>query len=267
MRDLCRTAYRTVPSLPDDCIRTFEIAMSGIQLLGQPVANRPPLAGGELNSKGAEERSSPRRRPPLAPGAHVNVSSPGSFKIQSNMSAKLQAEESTEDDLEDFNALVAAAELGDEVRVRKMLSEGSDVNWPDAEGERGSPAVPASVFSSSLHFALSLLRMCDTLRRSGWTPLVAAAEEGHANVLRVLLEQKGVLVNLTNRQDESALMRAVLGGHAEAADVLLATPGIDVNAKTATGKTALSERACCLNVHRVCPCASARSQSSLTHKI
>jgi ankyrin repeat protein len=45
-----------------------------------------------------------------------------------------------------------------------------------------------------------------------------------------------------NRDNETALMRAVLGGHTEAAEELMKAPGIDVNAKTATGKTALSMR-------------------------
>ena len=49
-------------------------------------------------------------------------------------------------------------------RVSDMLRCGSDVNFPDAEG---------------------------------WPAIVAAAEEGHVLVLKVLLKHKGILVNLT----------------------------------------------------------------------
>ena len=111
-----------------------------------------------------------------------------------------------------------------------MLRSGADVNFPDVEG---------------------------------WPAVVAAAEEGHVLVLKVLLKHKGILVNLTcvrspqlntvrqkneslltsltghhhgvapplilcvahrNRDNETALMRAVLGGHTEAAEELMQKP-------------------------------------------
>ena len=52
-------------------------------------------------------------------------------------------------------------------------------------------------------------------------------------------------VNLANKDNESALMRAVLAGHAEVTTALLSAPGIEVNAKTSAGKSALIIAAGC----------------------
>lgn len=102
--------------------------------------------------------------------------------------------------------LVAAAEAGDADRVCTLADAGADINLPDEEG---------------------------------WTALMAAASEGHTEVVRALASRQGVDINARNHDRETALMRAVISGHNEVAIELLACSEIDVNACTQFGKTVL----------------------------
>lgn len=102
--------------------------------------------------------------------------------------------------------LVTAAESGDAEQVAVLLEDGVDVNLADGEG---------------------------------WTALIAAASEGHADIATALLAIPGIDVNACNHDQETALLRATAGGHVEIVGALLAVEGLDVNAATATGKSAL----------------------------
>jgi serine/threonine-protein phosphatase 6 regulatory ankyrin repeat subunit B len=69
------------------------------------------------------------------------------------------------------------------------------------------------------------------------TPLVVAAEHGHAGVVRLLLKG-GADVNASDYSDVTALQYAAEGGHEEVVPVLL-SHGADINRKGFYGSTAL----------------------------
>lgn len=64
----------------------------------------------------------------------------------------------------------------------------------------------------------------DVNRSDKWTPLVLAAINGHAEVVKLLLAAPGIDVN-----EWKPLLRASEEGHAEVVKLLLAAPEIDVN--------------------------------------
>lgn len=114
--------------------------------------------------------------------------------------------------LEESFPLVAAAEAGDVDRVMQLLARGEvDVNLADAEG---------------------------------WTALIAASSEGHADVVTAILGADGdgtvgpVDVDACNLERETALMRAALIGDARIVHALLRAHA-DVNLQTRHGKSAL----------------------------
>ena len=63
----------------------------------------------------------------------------------------------------------------------------------------------------------------------GWTPLLIAAEVGHAAVAAALCDARGVDVNRAMSDGTTPLYMAVQNGHADVAAALCAAPGIDVN--------------------------------------
>ncbi|EAU81538.2 ankyrin repeat domain-containing protein 44 [Coprinopsis cinerea okayama7 len=75
--------------------------------------------------------------------------------------------------------------------------------------------------------------------RRGWTPLMFAANEGHANIVSRLLQIPGIEVNAVDDKGRTALMFAANNGHVDIVSRLLQIPGIEVNARDDEGWTAL----------------------------
>ncbi|KAJ8386825.1 hypothetical protein AAFF_G00166200 [Aldrovandia affinis] len=73
--------------------------------------------------------------------------------------------------------------------------------------------------------------------KNGWSPLLLAAERGHTEVVRILL-QNHARVDVFDEHGKAALHLAAERGHEEIADVLLARKAF-VNAKTKLGMTPL----------------------------
>lgn len=72
----------------------------------------------------------------------------------------------------------------------------------------------------------------------GDTPLGLAAEKGHLNCMRLLLEAPGININHPDNEGETPLMKAAYYNQPEAIKLLLATPGIDINATNQSGDNA-----------------------------
>ncbi len=60
-----------------------------------------------------------------------------------------------------------------------------------------------------------------------WSALMMASQNGHAEVVKILLEN-GAQVNLKNKSDRSAFIMASQNGHAEVIQILLQN-GAQVN--------------------------------------
>jgi ankyrin repeat protein len=99
---------------------------------------------------------------------------------------------------------LAAAESGDTAKVAKSLSRGIEINVTDEGGQ---------------------------------TALMLAADQGHIDTVKVLLQHRPLL-DLQNKLGGTALMMASFNGHFEVVTELLKS-GADVNAKAKSGYTAL----------------------------
>ncbi|HEX8072796.1 MAG TPA: ankyrin repeat domain-containing protein [Pyrinomonadaceae bacterium] len=108
-------------------------------------------------------------------------------------------------------SLHKAAAVGDAGAVRRLLAEGADVN------------ATAVITEPTPNYWV--------------TPLMLAAEAGHAAIAHLLLEH-GAAVNAQDREGWTPLMRAAAYWHVEVARLLLAY-GADVYRKNNTGETAL----------------------------
>ena len=131
----------------------------------QHVAENEPMVlslGLPLDQRGVSPR-----RPPMSPASKENANpvrnaSPAGFVLSSNLrgaelpaSTQLKNVEEMEKSVAGFNEFVAAAEVGDVRKVRDLLRRGADINKPDGDG---------------------------------WTALIAAAAEGHLEVVKMLLD-------------------------------------------------------------------------------
>jgi ankyrin repeat protein len=135
--------------------------------------------------------------------------------------------------------LVRAAKAGDAQLVARLLGEGRDVSEADESG-------------TALHWALQnghvevvrllLVRQDVELNQAfarGATALYIASQKGHVDVVRLLLSREGVEVNKTTQGGFTALMIASQNGHVEVELLLLARQGVEVNATAQGGATAL----------------------------
>lgn len=77
--------------------------------------------------------------------------------------------------------------------------------------------------------------------KEGQTALLRAAEEGHESIVKLLLDTGKVEVNNTNKKYGTPLMRASKNGHARIAKLLIEIGKADVNVKDMYGQTPLLE--------------------------
>ena len=79
---------------------------------------------------------------------------------------------------------------------------------------------------------------------NNWSLLMFAAAENKIPLLRLMLEQPLIELNLASDNGTTALQNAVLRGHGEAVKLLLEHPSISVNLVSGAGFTALHMAAC-----------------------
>ena len=145
--------------------------------------------------------------------------------------------DSSEYDEEQETLLHAAARMGNEVTVRKLLEKGADVNAERSTDE----ATPLYLAITRGHENVAIILLeaedidpnarCCINDEEQETSLHAAARMGNEVTVRKLLE-KGADVNVERSTDEATpLYLAIDRDHASIVIVLLAVEGIDVNAK------------------------------------
>ena len=145
--------------------------------------------------------------------------------------------DSSEYDEEQETLLHAAARMGNEVTVRKLLEKGADVNAERSTDE----ATPLYLAITRGHENVAIILLeaedidpnarCCINDEEQETSLHAAARMGNEVTVRKLLE-KGADVNVERSTDEATpLYLAIDRDHESIVIVLLAVEGIDVNAK------------------------------------
>lgn len=117
----------------------------------------------------------------------------------------VQGQEATRE-MDHISNFLAAAENGNTAKVAKSLSRGIEINVTDEHGQ---------------------------------TALMLAADQGHIDTVKVLLQHRPLL-DLQNKLGATALMFASFNGHLEVVTELLKA-GASVNAKAKNGGTALMQ--------------------------
>lgn len=132
--------------------------------------------------------------------------------------------------------LIHASWTGDTASVRRLISDGADVNHP-AYNERSALATAAR--GNRLQVVGILLDAgADINARGGeYTPLEASARYNRIPIAKLLLK-RGADPNVTNTVGYTALTYAATNDHAEMVRLLLAS-GADINAHSWKGDTAL----------------------------
>ncbi|KAL4517017.1 hypothetical protein Ndes2437B_g06638 [Nannochloris sp. 'desiccata'] len=105
--------------------------------------------------------------------------------------------------------------------VKALVDGGADVN--------GTTVLGSSTTTTSV-------RTCDGIM----TPLMCAAELGHCDVVRCLLEAGADVNARGNASGSTALMRAAALGRTECVEILINEPGIDINCVDNYGVSAVS---------------------------
>ena len=160
---------------------------------------------------------------------------------------------------DEYTALMLFTVMGNTHSMEKLIKAGADVNHADPNGWTALMYACAQQKSSKDFDNKKLLSVVKTLLKAnnidlnlankpehkrerqgvlaGFTALMIAAENGHADVVKELLE-KGANVNLENKQGFTALILAAQEGHTGVVTELL-TKGADVNKTNKRKMTAL----------------------------
>ncbi len=169
--------------------------------------------------------------------------------------------------------LMYAAEKGHLTTVQALLNANSiNIN---ARNKKGRAALYVAAYHGKDDVVKALIQKganVNIISHDGWTPLMAAADQGHltivqallsapqidinakdisgsnalmvatdrgkGNVVKVLIDH-GADVNVTDDQGQTLLMFALKKGRKEIVQTLLSTPQIDINVQAVNGKTAL----------------------------
>ena len=152
--------------------------------------------------------------------------------------------ESIEDQIKRNSALYPAIRDGNSEKVEFLLDKGgADLHGRD---RAGWPPLVRAAECGQLAVAEILLKkgadpVFGTLGRfSGRLPIHFAAEEGHVEVVRLLLKQRDVSPNLTDHQNETALFKAAKNGHEAVVQLLLDQEDVQPDIVTLEGWTALA---------------------------
>ena len=119
---------------------------------------------------------------------------------------------------EGYTPLMEAAREGHEEMVALLLSQGADINAQTEETQE--TALTLACCGGFLEVADFLIKAGADLELGASTPLMEAAQEGHLDLVKYLLEN-GALVNAQTGTGDTALTYACENGHTDVADLLL----------------------------------------------
>lgn len=138
-------------------------------------------------------------------------------------------------------ALIFAAEKGDKSIVRSLIRAGADVN---AKEQDGGTALTAAARAGQVGIVRLLLKegadiTATEYGRKAW---MLAAEEGHTDVVKILIDDAREINERTGPLGYTTLIEAALRGRVETIGYLIKR-GADVNATSEFGETALMHAA------------------------
>jgi ankyrin repeat protein len=132
-----------------------------------------------------------------------------------------------------------ASSKGDLSTVKKLLTEGADVNATDSSGRTALVEAAWGGHTDIVKYLIEKGANVNTGDNVGYTALMRASEEGHNAVVTVLV-QKNADVNLRGKvRGTTALMLAAEQGHIKTLEILL-EHGAKVNAVDQYEETAMA---------------------------
>lgn len=137
-------------------------------------------------------------------------------------------------------ALWSASEKGQDNVIKEVLLRvpGIDINAGSPNGS--TPLILAAQHGHASVVKL-LLSLADTninaQNNNGLTAFIAAANAGQENIVRLLLQEPHINVNIQNNSGNTALMRATIKGHERIVALLLRAPKIKVYTINEFGKS------------------------------
>ena len=133
-------------------------------------------------------------------------------------------------------ALMYAATHGDPKTVKALLSRGAKVNAKADNGWTALTLAAAKGYEAIVKQLLEAGADANIADIYGWTPLMRAADGDRVGVVRVMLADKSLRLNVGDEQGETALHHAAARGAFEIARLLIAH-GADAQAKDTAGRT------------------------------
>ncbi|KAK6627845.1 hypothetical protein RUM44_010324 [Polyplax serrata] len=137
---------------------------------------------------------------------------------------------------EGYTPLMEAAREGHEEMVALLLSQGANINAQTEETQE--TALTLACCGGFLEVADFLLKAGADLELGASTPLMEAAQEGHLELVRYLLEYYHANVNAQTQTGDTALTYACENGHTEVATLLLMY-GAELEHESEGGRTPL----------------------------
>ncbi|XP_062511566.1 protein phosphatase 1 regulatory subunit 12B-like isoform X2 [Corticium candelabrum] len=122
---------------------------------------------------------------------------------------------------------LAATASDDEDEVRRLLKEGSDVNFANVDGLTALHQCCIDDNEDMIRLLLAEGANIDRMDNEGWTPLHAAASSGNMSIVKLLVE-KGANAALANNEGELPLDLAEEEEVKEYLEKVVETYGIDV---------------------------------------